>query len=551
MIKQWSLYFFCCIVILCRAQREAGFGWPIDMPHTLTGNYGELRPNHFHAGLDFSTRGKINLPVYAVADGYVSRIRVSSGGYGKAIYITHANGKLSLYAHLTSYAGDIAGAVKNEQYGKQSYEVEFFPGKDELKVKRGQLIGYSGNTGSSTGPHLHFEIRDVKTEVPLNPLGFYSIEDTIRPVISHISFFNLADTSKPAFLKSVATVRSKRDSLFLKTDSIVLRQSILGFAFAGYDQFVYNGNQNVAYFARLFLDGELIYGHQFGGISFSDHRFVNEFAETVNGVKYQKCFLPTLYPPGIYKSTVNKGRIVLRDTNFHLLQLFLADEKGNERQLRFYVKTKTLNNYAPLAQKGDLAVFCHSDLQAVKNGLRIYFPKGAVYNASPLFLQNALDKASSFTILPELNLAVPVSIGFRLPSRYSGRASQLVVKNRSSVYVPVVRNDSVFCSVYNLGKFELETDTVAPKIKTQLSPQQISRLRQAKSFSFVLRDQLSGIGKYKMYINGTWVLAEYDAKNNLLTYFPDKLTPAGTLVFRIEAEDRVGNKTSWQYTWKR
>ena len=167
-------------------------------------------------------------------------------------------------------------------------------------------------------------------------------------------------------------------------------------------------------------------------------------------------------------------------------------------------------------------------------------------------IQNTLDKNASFAILPAgLNLAVPVSIGFRLPARYQSHAAQLVVKNHSAVYVPVIKNDTVFCSSYNLGKFELSLDTLAPKIKTALSPKKIKRLKQARSFSFVLRDHLSGIGKYSLYLDDKWVLAEYDAKNALLTYLLDEATPAGDLVFRAEAEDRVGNKTVFRYVWKR
>lgn len=552
MIKQCALYLLCCFVVFCKGQPGAGFAWPIDTPHTLTGNYGELRPNHFHVGLDFSTNGKINLPVYAVEDGYVSRIKVSSGGYGKALYMTHPNNKLSLYAHLTAYAGEIAGAVKNEQYARQNYEVEFFPGKGDFKIKKGQLIGYSGNSGNSSGPHLHFEIRDEKTEVPLNPLEFYKIRDTIRPGLSGIAFYNLADTSAPVFLKALAVQSKKRDSLFLKQDSVTVWQPRVGLAFSGYDQFVYRGNQNVPYAARLLLDDQLIYAHRLQYISFSDQRFVNEFSETVNKVKYQKCFLPTLYPPDIYGPVINKGRIILTDTNYHLLQLILFDEQGNESTLKFYIRTKQpLDRAVPLTT-GDLYLNCTTGLQAVKNGVRLYIPKGATYYSSPIFIQNSLEKTASFSILPsDINLAVPFSIGFRVPARFKKHTGKLVLRNHSAIYVPVIKNDTVFCSAYHFGKFDLTIDTVAPKIKTQLSPKKIKRLRHPESFSFILRDHLSGIAKYSLYLNDKWVLAEYDAKNNLLTYFFDNITPAGDLAFIVEAEDRAGNTTSWRYVWKR
>ncbi|MEO6302824.1 MAG: M23 family metallopeptidase, partial [Bacteroidia bacterium] len=175
---------------LCFAQEN--YRWPIDSPRVLTGNYGELRPNHFHAGIDFSTNNLVNLPVYAVENGYISRVKISSSGYGKNIYITHANGKVSVYCHLNSLNVAVSDLVKKEQYAKQSYEVEIFPKAKSISVKKGELIGLSGNTGNSTGPHLHFEFRDEKTEVPLNPLKYFDIVDTVLPTIQRIAFYNLA-----------------------------------------------------------------------------------------------------------------------------------------------------------------------------------------------------------------------------------------------------------------------------------------------------------------------------------------------------------------------
>ncbi|MBL7918333.1 MAG: M23 family metallopeptidase, partial [Bacteroidia bacterium] len=193
-----------------------GFVFPLQEPISLVGNYGELRPNHFHAGLDFSTQGRTGLPVMAAASGYVSRIKVSAVGYGKAVYITHPNGKVTVYGHLTSYIPEIAIIVKSAQYKNESFEVELLPGKDEIKIKAGQIIGYSGNTGNSTGPHLHFEIRDEITETPINPLLYYKVPDTYKPTITHLGLYNMEDTTSPKFIKSLPinpkTGKLKKDS---------------------------------------------------------------------------------------------------------------------------------------------------------------------------------------------------------------------------------------------------------------------------------------------------------------------------------------------------
>ena len=290
-----KLIVFFLFFVTCFFSQEVDYHWPIDSPRVLTGNYGELRPNHFHSGIDFSTKGLVNLPVYSVDNGYVSRIKISSGGFGKCIYVTHANGKVSVYAHLNTLNPVLSEIVKKEQYAKQNYEIEIFPRSTSAILKKGDLIGLSGNTGNSTGPHLHFELRDEKTEMPLNPIQFFQITDSVLPSIQHIAFYNLADTSSPKYLNSFPIKKLKNDSLVITKDSIILKNSILGFAFSAFDQFVPKGNPNNVYSANVFFDGRLIYSHSLDGVSFADARFVNEFSETIEKSKtekitFQKCF---------------------------------------------------------------------------------------------------------------------------------------------------------------------------------------------------------------------------------------------------------------------
>src|SRR5690606_17144796 len=215
---------------LC-SQAPDNFIFPMDTPLIISGNYGELRPNHFHAGIDFSTNNKVNLPVYAAADGYVSRIKVSPFGYGKAIYVTHPNGQVTVYAHLNSYNEKIAAIVKQEQYARKNYEVEIYPKANFIQVKKGEIIAYSGNTGGSTGPHIHFELRDEKTETPLNPLKFYSLNDTVKPTLAKIAFYDLSDTISPKYMYAFSIKNA---------DTLLLDKSIVGLAFSAFDKIEYN-----------------------------------------------------------------------------------------------------------------------------------------------------------------------------------------------------------------------------------------------------------------------------------------------------------------------
>lgn len=547
----------CCFFVACFSGAQT-YSWPLDSPHVLTANYGEIRPDHFHTGIDFSTNNKINYPVYAIDDGYVSRIKVSSGGYGKCVYITHKDGKVSVYGHLNSYNAAISPVVKAEQYAKQSYDVDFSPKPFAIKVKRHENVGMSGNSGTSTGPHLHFELRDAQTEVPLNPLEYFDVPDTTDPVITEVGFYNLADTSAPHYLASVKLQQNKNKQWVLKKDSIVLTQGILGFAFSGYDQFTPKGSQNNIFSVKLYFDDRLIYSHTLDNIDFSDVRFVNEFSELVEKTKtdkvlFQKCFVPTLYPPTLYSNVRNKGRILLTDTNYHKIRLSAIDENANERLVEFTFKTRKLNYYGKPSIDSDVYVDCREDLMIAKKKLQIYVPAYTFYYSTGLIFENTIESTGKIIILPtDANLRTTSIIGFEVPQNLRAYKDKLVLKTGNNVLPPIVNRDSVFYSVKNLGWFLLDKDTVAPKIKTKLTPAQIKATKKMDSFSFVMTDNLSGIKKYKLTLDDKWILGEYDPKNDLVTYFFDENTPkAGPLNFRLEAEDRVGNKTVFEYQLKR
>jgi hypothetical protein len=515
--------------------------WPIDPPWTITGNYGELRPNHFHDGLDFSTNGQINLQVYAVEEGYVSRVRVSATGYGKSVYITHPNGKVTVYAHLNAFSLKIAEMIKKEQYAKKSFEIEIFPKSYQLPVRKGEIIGLSGNTGGSTGPHLHFEIRDEKSETPLNPLTFLKIKDITPPTIQKIGFYDLADTCSPQFIKALK-LKTAGDKLVTETDTVIFDRAIIGFAFSGFDRYVANGNPNNIFSAALYMDGQLIYTHTLNKIDFSDNRYVNEFSEVIGGIKFQKCFLPTLYPQHMYGDCVYKGRIILSDAHGHQLQFIAKDESGNEQRLQLYVKTKQFNYYKAPAIKSGLFVNCNKDFSVQKNNLAVSIPAKTLFYSTPLILENRIETSGKLIILPaEVNLRSAATVGFKVSENLKRYKSKLVLKNGSAVYSPLFRHDSVFYAVKSFGTFQLGKDTIGPDIRTQLTARQLKKMASPAAISFVVKDAVSGLMNYHLYLNDVWVIGEYDAKYDLITYYFDEESPVGNLEFRLEAEDNVGN----------
>ncbi len=546
----WS-FILCVTGYSLFSQASFQYIWPIDSPFVITGNYGELRPNHFHAGIDFSTRGQINLPVYAVEEGYVSRIRVSPYGYGKCVYITHPNGKVSVYAHLNSFSLKIANKAKENQYDTQSFEIDYMLKPRTVYVRKNEIIGLSGNTGGSTGPHLHFELRDELTEIPSNPLTILKTKDRTPPELQHIAFYNLSDSTTPKFMHSYRVKESGNDSAHLEDDHLVLHQSIVGLSFAGLDRVYPNGNPNNVFAASVFLDDKLIYTHKLEGISFDDTRYINEFSETIGKHKYQKCFLPSFYPPGFSSYNENRGRIVLPDSAYHKVKLVLSDENGNERKIQFYVRVKHVKAYTAVPMEGDVYVKCTEELLTNKKDIRLQILARTLYYSSILNIENTLDINGKLKIVPPLNLRQAVNIGFKVPEKFLDHKDKLLLKGSSSNAVGQVRGDSVFFAVKEFDHFYLVVDTIPPKIKMDYSPRKLKDAWKMDSFSFTISDNQSGVGKYNVWLNNSWVLAEYDAKSDQLTYYFDEETPIGLLNFKVEVQDKAGNKTFFEYVLKK
>lgn len=521
------------------------FLWPIDKPIIISGNYGEMRPNHFHAGLDFSTKNTINLPVYATKEGYVSRIKVSSVGYGKSVYITHPNGKVTVYGHLTNYEPVLNKYVKAEQKKSKQYEIELFPKQGEIKYKAGDIIGYSGNTGNSTGPHLHYEIRDEKSEVPLNAALLYDYEDTYAPSLTHIALYNLADTTNPRFLGFYPTI-TKDGKIKLKKDTIVLKQNIIGLAFSGYDKFTATGSMNNIYEAQIKFDDKPFYKHQLDYIPFEDAKYVSQYSQVQEKWRFQKCFQSTLFPKGMYKGVANKGRLFLMDTNYHKLRFIFKDEKGNQSELEFWIQAKQVNYFEPPTITGDVFVNADEDVLFTRKKLQIFIPSYTLYNSGAVIFENTLEASGKLLILPfDATLKSTAIVGFEAPKKFRKFKDKLVFKNIDYTYTPIVKNDSVFYSVKNFGGFILNVDSIPPKIKVESPGPKVKSTKGLMKVVFVIDEELSGIKEYKLSINGEWALAEFDAKSGKLTYFIDEETPKGELNFVVDVSDKCLNKSTF------
>ena len=509
-----------------------GFIYPLDREVVVTGNYGEIRPNHFHAGLDFSTDPSINLPIKSVADGYVSRIKIGSGGYGRVLYITHTNGYVSVYAHQKKYAQKIDEYIRKIQLEQKKNEIEVYPKANDLPVKKGEVVGYTGNSGSSTGPHLHFEIREEKSEIPINPLLVYDIKDDVKPEFTHLAIYSTVDTNNMKRISSIP-VKYVGNKLSLPKYTQVLTENTFAIGFAGFDRANGSTNKNNIYEAKVLLDDKIIYHHQLNNISFDNGRYVNVFSEKEGGVKFQKCFSPSCFDIAIYKSLVNGGKIILNDTLPHKVSLQINDEKGNKNTLTFFVKTKNLKGYAVNTIKHN--VFCNQDASIKKEDVEVLIKSGTLTkNASVGVYINKLGKAVVGN--KDENLLKAFTISIKIPKEIKGKENKMVLLTEKTCLVGTYENGWFKADSKSFGVFGISYDTIAPTLVLPSSKKKAS----AKVLKFVIDDNLSGIADYNVYINDVWQIAEYDAKSNTVTCYLDELTP-GKL--RIEVVDKVGNKT--------
>ena len=516
------------------------FGYPMDRSIVVTGNYGELRPNHFHAGLDFSTDPTKHLPLKSVADGYVSRIKISSGGYGKVLYVTHANGFVSVYAHQQVYAPKIDSYVKQKQTELQKNELEIYPTAAELPIKKGEIIGYSGNSGSSSAPHLHFEIREEKSEIPINPLLVYPVMDDIKPVISQLAIYNTSDTTS-INVQLIEVVKNTKEGLALPKQIITLAQNCFAVGFSGFDQANGGLNKNNIYEAKLLLDNTLIYHHQLNNISFDNGRYVNVFSEKVNNQKIQKCFTPSCHNIAIYKTLSNNGRIVLTDTLPHRIELIVNDERGNTNSVSFNVKTKKLNGYVMSTKKYN--AFCNKEFNTKTENVEVTIPAGTLTHSSLVGIYyNQLGKLVVGD--KNENLMNAYTIKVKVPTPLKGKEKQLVLTyGNNNCLTGKYENNWFITESKAFGSFAIDYDSIAPKM-IQLHAASKKKGKTPTNHSNTLRvkvsDNLSGIGDYHVYMNNTWTIAEYDAKTSTISC---EIAPNTTSI-SVDVIDRVGNKST-------
>jgi murein DD-endopeptidase MepM/ murein hydrolase activator NlpD len=563
-----SIFFLSFIIIfnpLLKAQLILDtLGWipPIDIPLVLSGNFAELRNNHFHAGIDFKTQGKEGFKVYAVQKGYVSRIKIASGGYGKAVYITHPDGYTSVYAHLKELNIQLDKYVKAIQYERESFEVDLFPEIGLLTVSQGDIIGLSGNSGSSSGPHLHFEIRDTRNSVPLNGLFLgYPIEDKIPPIMSYLYVYPQSSTS---------SVNGKSEnhfySLTKKNNRYALRQGdtlqvsgTIGLGLKVDDYLNAASNRCGVYQLTINIDDSLYFRMQFDGVSFSETRYINtvmDYAENINlRRKLYRLFKEPNNKLSVYTESKNRGLLQVEAGSIKKVDLIGIDAYGNQSELTFFLKGVKVEKDKYLAENNKITVPWQHVFVMDSLGLNLLIPQNSLYDT--LLMEFSVDSALTENHYSPVyhihNEKVPlhkyatISINHKPVDAHLTDKLLLAKYNGGNNYQArggIVKEGRVFLNIREFGSYVVLMDTIAPEIKPLGSLNDSADLTHVKQVSFYLNDDFSGVAQCNGYIDGKWVLFDWDPKNNRLTYEFDEFLPAeGNFELKIEAADERGNKS--------
>ena len=532
------------------------FKSPLDIPLSLSGSFGELRSNHFHTGLDFKTQQKQGLNVYASADGYVSRIKISTFGYGKAIYITHPNGYTTVYGHLKKASPTIEAYIRDNHYKEETYEIELFPKPGDLPVKQGEIIAFSGNSGGSGGPHLHFEFRDTQSEKPINPMlfGFDAlIKDTKLPAVTTLMAYPVGENSSVNQSLQPITL-----NLSLQADGSYVSEKVavngkVGFGISAYDMFDFNYNKNGLFKVQSFLNGNPHFGYQFDTFAFDESRYINALLDFYRfkkmGVRIQRLFATNPYPLSLIKTNENFGVIDVKPNLTNNYRIEVSDFNNNKVIVNVPIQ------YSPIAptiasnvKKTDYFLKVKNDNIYKKDNMSVFVPAETFYDDFYLnfdvkddtltFHDESVAVHNNFTVTIENNTFTPAEKEKMFIASLQGkRLSYNFTKIRDSVFTSYTKN---------LGKFVLAKDTTAPRI-SQVNIPEGKWLSKQNDLKLTISDNLSGIKSYSGYLNGKWILFEYDYKTKTIIHeFDEKFIAEGRNDLKVVVTDNVGNSTIFE-----
>lgn len=551
------------LIIVIDAQSQTlpqyNFRDPLDIPMYLAGNFGELRNNHFHTGIDIKTESRVGIPIYAVEDGYITRVKVSGTGYGNALYLAHPNGFTSVYAHMQKFTKDIDQYVERAQYRDKTFDINLFPGPDVFTFKKGDLIGYTGNSGSSGGPHLHFELRETSSEHPVNPLLFgFNIKDDVKPSIYGIMVYPLTDSS---LVNGLATPQNfamggSFGNYSLKKDDRIETQGEFGIAVHTVDRLAGFPNKCGVYEIKMMLDTTLIYHQKMSELDFSTNRYINAHMDygvfKNNRKSYHKCFLLPNNKLNIYETAVNQGKIKLHSGEQKKVSIDVTDAYGNHSKLQFNITGKSFENVNQPTQIGHQLMRYNKVNDFIGKEVELSIPAEALYEDLKFEYSNSPALDNSYAAVHKLhhnNVPIHKYCSLKIkPTKIIEQAIkdkalvvQLDSQNRPSPEGGKWEGEFLVTKTREFGSYTIMIDTTPPVIKPLTSIK--SRiLGNGSQIVFSIGDNLSGIQSAEAYVGNNWVLLSYNPKRGKITYtINKKYIDLGSQDFKVIVTDNVGN----------
>lgn len=559
----------CCILPLAAwAQGEADypqnyFRNPLDIPISLAGGFAECRPNHFHTGIDIKTNQQENMPVYAAAEGYVSRITISHSGYGNALYITHPNGYTTLYGHLNDFYPELQQYLKQKQYEQESWNCDLELPANRFAVKKGQLVAYSGTTGGSTGPHLHFEIRSNSTGHVLNAMLFgLPITDTRAPEARSIAIYNASESiyeQQPALIPLL----KKGDSYTTKTGSYKSSSPNLYIGIQAQDYINNSTNWLGVYRMRLYLDETLQSATELREIDFAQNRYVNAYADfktkEEKGTWYQGLYrLPGNKLDAYTSLNAQNGMLDIGDGKVHQVRIELEDAHHNTAQVNFsvsYAGTATAKTCANTWLPGKSNALQTRNTSFVTDDKALYDRICFRYTESPskqyysdvLQLHDAKIPLQSSTDLGlKINQALPFGLRNKLVFIHHIKAASLPGNNPQDGAAARYDKGWAWASVRTFGNYCVGIDTVPPVL---LPLQKGTDFSKAKNIRFTVTDKMTSVKQFRAELDGRWLC--FVRAGNTYTYTFDEHCPPGDHKLVITASDENDNQKVYSLNFRR
>lgn len=564
-IKLLILFLLLSLISFSQENAYPKYPSPVKIPVYLSATFAELRPNAFHAGVDIKTHGVEGKEVFAVADGYVSRIGVSPYGYGKVIYITHNDGFTSVYAHLSKFNKIITDFVKAKQYEDKSFTQNIILEKDEFLIKKGDYLGLTGNSGSSGGPHLHYEIRYTETQEPVNPLYFgLKVKDNIRPHIKGLSIYPLENSAVNNSDTVLYMKVLKNDSRHYLEMPVITANGNIAFGINAFDQADGSNNKNGVYSIELYADDDLIFSLFSDKYSYDESRYINSLIDYSYYVKENERFVRTEIDEFNNLTLYEKmnGVVHVDEDDTIKMKYVVKDYNKNKSVLDFILVGTALPELAEkeILPRSYYRIYDGEQINISLDGFESEIPEFAFYRdvAVKVSQHDSVENIYSRFAYQIGNEDIPMhkrmTIRVRPKDGFLGDTTLYVATfNSKGEYVFLgnkIVNEYIEARTNVLGTFFIAKDSIAPSIKP-VNFKSNSSIIDNWSLRVEIDDNESGIMKYDMFVNDEWVLADYDAKKKLLVYQIDNHIKKGRNNLKVIVTDMVGNKRVYTTTLQR